>query len=388
MARPGVLDHFSGQEQSDGSRRRQVLAARERASFDAVTDQDVARVLAKGELDEADIAVLLSPAAGRHLEALARRARQLTRERFGNSVHLFSPLYVANHCANACTYCGFTATARIQRARLDGESLDAEFRALAEEGIEEVLILTGESPKFSPVDYVAHCVERASGFFATVGIEVQPMNTDDYRRIHRAGAEHVCVYQETYDLDRYEQVHLGGRKRSFAYRFDSQERALLAGMRGVAFGALLGLADPRRDALATLVHARSIQRDFPHAEIMLSCPRIRPTGTDTEAASDPVDERLLLQILCAYRLATPQASITVSTRERPGFRDAVAGLVATKLSASVSTGVGHHVEEAPTGDEQFEISDERSLAEVVSMLRATGLQPVLNDNIRLAPAGG
>lgn len=385
MPRLGVLDHFSGQEQLDDSRRRQVLDARDRARFDDVSDQDVARVLAKDELDEADITVLLSPAAAGHLEALARRARQLTRERFGNAVHLFSPLYVANHCANACTYCGFTATARIQRARLDGEALDAEFRALAEEGVEEVLILTGESPKFSPVDYVVHCVERASRFFGTVGIEVQPMNTEDYRRIHRAGAEHVCVYQETYDLERYEQVHLGGRKRSFAYRFDSQERALRAGLRGVAFGALLGLADPRRDALATLVHARSIQRDYPHAEVMLSCPRIRPTGTDTEAASDPVDERLLLQILCAYRLAMPQASITVSTRERPGFRDAVAGLVATKLSASVSTGVGHHTEDAPTGDEQFEISDERSLAEVVAMLRANGLQPVLNDTIRLVP---
>lgn len=380
--RPEPMEFFTGQEQLHPARREEVLAARAAARFDA-TEADVAAAIASPRVTREQLAALLSPAAAPHLEAMCARAQDLTRARFGTSITLFSPMYVANYCANNCTYCGFGATNRIARARLEGDSLTAELRALADEGIEDVLILTGESPKFSDTAYIADCVRQAATMFRTVGIEVQPMNTDEYAAVHAAGADYVHVYQETYEPGRYGEVHLGGRKRSFVYRFDSQERALRAGMHGVGFGALLGLDDPRRDALATLVHAETIQRDYPHAELSLSCPRIRPTGSDTEGAAQPVDERLLLQILCAYRLFLPQAGITVSTRERAGFRDAVAGMVATRLSASVSTGVGQHTEDAPEGDDQFEIADERTLAEVVAALRARGLQPVLNDHVRL-----
>lgn len=380
--RPDPLELFTGQESCDPARREEVLNARATARFDA-TESDVRAALARTRLDRRDLAALLSPAAGGLLEELCQAAVWVTRARFGTSITLFSPLYIANYCANNCTYCGFGATNRIARARLEGASLTAELQALADEGIEDILLLTGESPKFSGVEFIAGAVREASTMFRTVGIEVQPMNTDEYAYLHAAGADYVHVYQETYDVTRYGEVHLGGRKRSFVYRFDAQERALRGGMHGVGFAALLGLDDPRRDALATAVHAQTIQRDFPQAEISLSCPRIRPTGLDTEAAMQPVNERLLLQILCAYRLFLPQAGITVSTRERAGFRDAVAGMVATRLSASVSTGVGQHTDEAPEGDDQFEIADTRSLAEVVTALRSRDLQPVYTDHVRL-----
>lgn len=385
MGRLTPLDLFTGQEPSDPARRDEVLAARSSAAFTA-TEADVRAALGRTRRTRADLAALLSPAAAPLLEDLAAHALVETRARFGTSVALFSPLYISNYCANACTYCGFTCTNTIARARLEGTALTAELRALADQGVEDVLILTGESLKFAGTDFIAGAVRQAAGMFRSVGVEVQPMNTDEYATLHEAGADWVHVYQETYSIERYGQVHLGGRKRSYVYRFDAQERALNAGMHGVGFGSLLGLEDPRRDALATAVHAETIQRDFPEAQLSLSCPRIRPTGADTEGAAQPVDERLLLQILCAYRLFLPQASITVSTRERAGFRDAVAGLVATKLSASVHTGVGQLTEESPEGDEQFSIADERNLDEVIAALRGRGLQPVLSEHIRPRPA--
>lgn len=308
-------------------------------------------------------------------------AKRETREHFGTSIQLFTPLYIANYCANLCTYCGFAADNRIHRMRLSPEGIEAELRAIADTGLEEILILTGESPKFSNTAYITDAVGQASRLFRTVGLEIQPVNVDDYRTLHEAGADAVSVYQETYNPDAYDLLHPGGRKRSFPYRFQSQERALRGGMRSVGFGALLGLDDWHADALATGLHASLVQKAYPAAEISLSCPRLRPTVADASVNPRDVHERQLLQILCAYRLFLPYAGITVSTRERATFRDNVIGLVATKVSAGVSTGVGDHAEGVDSGDAQFEIADGRSVPEVCAAIRARGLQPVMNDHV-------
>ena len=220
----------------------------------------------------------------------------------------------------------------------------------------------------------------ARRYFSTIGIEIYPLNSDEYRFLHDCGADFVSVYQETYNPDKYETQHLSGPKRSFPYRFHAQERALMGGMRGVGFGALLGLDDFRRDALATGLHAAAIQRKYPHAEISFSCPRLRPIINDATVNPHDVHETQLLQVLLAYRLFLPSAGITISTRERAGFRDHVVGMAATKISAGVKVGVGGHDEDAK-GDEQFEISDSRSVAEVQNMLRQRGLQPVFTDYV-------
>lgn len=253
--------------------------------------------------------------------------------------------------------------------------------AIAKTGMEEVLILTGESRSMSDVKYIGEACKIAHEYFKNVGIEVYPMNTDEYAYLHKCGADYVTVFQETYNSDKYETLHLAGHKRIFPYRLNAQERAVRGGMRGVAFAALLGLDDFRKDAYAVGTHAYLLQRKYPHAEISFSCPRLRPIINNDKINPKDVHERQLLQVMCAYRIFMPFAGLTISTRERAGFRDNVVGMCATKISAGVSTGIGSHAEEESQGDDQFEISDDRTLDEVCAAIRAHGLQPVMNDYV-------
>lgn len=208
------------------------------------------------------------------------------------------------------------------------------------------------------------------------------MNSEDYAYLHQCGADYVTVFQETYNADKYETLHLAGHKRVFPYRLNAQERALKGGMRGVAFAALLGLDDFRKDAFATGMHAFLLQRKYPHAEISFSCPRLRPIVNNADINPKDVHEKQLLQVMCAYRLFMPFAGMTISTRERAGFRDHVIGMAATKISAGVSTGIGSHAEDSgEQGDDQFEIADGRNVEEIVEAIKARGLQPVMNDYV-------
>lgn len=267
--------------------------------------------------------------------------------------------------------------------KLNREEIEKEMEAIAGTGLEEILILTGESPGQADVTYIGEACRIARNYFKMVGLEVYPMNSEDYRYLRDCGADYVTVFQETYDSDQYEILHPAGPKRVFPYRFHAQERALLGGMRGIAFAALLGLSDFRKDAFAAGLHAYYIQRNYPYAEISFSCPRLRPIGGSAGwMAEQEVTERQLLQIMCAYRLFLPFAGMTISTRERAQFRDHAVGLAATKISAGVSTGIGAHSGEVKEqGDSQFEIADSRDVSEVTAAIRTQGLQPVMNDYV-------
>ncbi len=380
MARKSTdaMDYLDGMEHIDSDVMGSVLELRSGFDPSAYTASDVRRAI-DGDAGVEGFAAMLSPAAEPFLEEMAERARDETRRHFGNSVCMFTPLYVSNHCSNECVYCGFHRSNRIHRARLDLDSVARELDAIADTGLREVLILTGESRALSGIDYIGECVRLATERFSTVGIEVYPMNTDEYAYLQGCGADYVTVFQETYDPVRYAELHLAGPKRVFSYRFDAQERALRGGMRGVAFGALLGLGDFRRDAFSCGLHAHLLQRRYPHAEISMSLPRLRPAGGVENHVS--VSEAQLLQVSLAYRIFLPFAGQTISTRERPGFRDGIVGLSATKISAGVSVGIGEHSGEA-RGDGQFVISDPRGVREIADSLRSLGLQPVMTDYVR------
>lgn len=358
----------------------QVLSAAGALRPEAYTAAHVRRALNRESRTPEDFAALLSPAAGEFLEELAQAAQQETRRHFGNSVNLFTPLYISNFCENYCIYCGFNCRNKIHRARLNPEEIEREMQAIAATGLEEILILTGESPKMSSLAYIGDACETARRYFRVVGLEVYPMDTADYAYLHDRGADFVTVFQETYDLDKYAALHLGGRKRVFPYRFHAQERALRGGIRGVGFAALLGLSDFRRDAFATGIHAYLLQRKYPHAEIAFSCPRLRPIINGGQVGPKDVHEPQLLQVICALRLFMPFAGITVSSRECARFRDHIAGIAATKLSAGVDVGIGGHSGEA-RGDEQFEIDDGRPVDAMCAMLLRRGLQPVMGDSL-------
>lgn len=374
------MKYMDGMEQIDSDIMEQVLNAREAYNYNQYTAADVSRVLKKDRINIEDFGILLSPAAQPFLEVMAQKAQKLTREHFGNAVCMFTPLYIANYCENECVYCGFNCKNRIHRAKLTEGEMEREMKAIASMGLKELLILTGESRSQSPVEYIATSIKIARKYFSTIGIEIYPLNSEEYRYLQQCGADFVSVYQETYSTEKYETQHLRGSKRIFPYRFHAQERALLGGMRGVAFGALLGLDDFRKDAFATGLHATLVQKKYPFAEISFSTPRLRPYINNEENNPKDVHETQLLQVILAYRLFLPYAGITISTRERAGFRDNVIGIAATKISAGVSVGVGGH-EGEEKGDEQFEISDPRSVDEVYQMIYKKGLQPVFTDYV-------
>ena len=358
-----------------------VVSASRSYDWNSYTEADVRTALSHETRTLEDFAALLSPAALTFIEEIAQEAKIQKEMHFGNSICMFTPIYISNYCENYCIYCGFNCRNKIKRARLNEEEIEIEMESISKSGLQEILILTGESRHYSNVEYIGKACQIARKYFKVIGLEVYPMNSDEYRYLHECGADYVTVFQETYNPDKYKDLHLGGHKRIFPYRINAQERALMGGMRGVGFAALLGLDDFHRDAFATGYHAYLIQRKYPHAEISFSCPRLRPIVNNDKINPMDVHETQLLQIICAYRLFMPFASITVSTRECARVRDNLMGIAATKISAGVSTGVGSHSDVEDQGDDQFEIDDGRSVAEIYTTLLDNGLQPVMNDYI-------
>ena len=387
-SRKNHMEYLPGMEIIESDIRERVISQMNSYDYSVYTARDVRAALDRDTCTIEDFKALLSPAAEPFLEEMAQKAKTETGKHFGNTVYLFTPLYIANYCENYCVYCGFNCYNHIKRMKLNMEQIEHEMKVIADSGMEEILILTGESRTQSNVEYIGEACKLARKYFRMVGLEIYPVNTDEYRYLHECGADYVTVFQETYDSDKYETLHLLGHKRVWPYRFDAQERALRGGMRGVAFSALLGLSDFRKDALASALHVYYLQRKYPQAEMSLSCPRLRPIINNDKINPLDVGEKQLCQVLCAYRIFLPFVGITVSSRESAEFRNGIVKIAATKVSAGVSTGIGDHEskytgkeDDAAKGDEQFEIDDGRSFETMYKDMTSEGLQPVLNDYV-------
>ena len=387
-SRTNHMEYMSGMEKISSDIMEKVLSEMNSYDYTKYTAKDVKSALQHENCSVEDFKALLSPAAQPFLEQMAERARYETSKHFGNTVYMFTPLYITNYCENYCVYCGFNCYNNISRMKLNMEQIEHEMKIISDSGMEEILILTGESRAMSDIEYIGKACKLARKYFRMVGLEIYPVNTDEYKYLHECGADYVTVFQETYDSDRFSELHLLGHKRVYPYRFDAQERAILGGMRGVAFSALLGLSDFRKDALASALHVYYLQRKYPHAEMSLSCPRLRPIINNDKINPLDVGEKQLCQILCAYRIFLPFVGITVSSRESAAFRNGIVKIAATKVSAGVSTGIGDHEskytgkeDDAVKGDEQFEIDDDRSFETMYKDMSGEGLQPVLNEYV-------
>jgi 2-iminoacetate synthase len=342
------------------------------------TDSDVRRALDRDSLSPMDFLTLLSSAAAGHLEGMAQKSRRLTIQHFGRTIQLYIPLYISNFCNSECVYCGFNRRHHIARRKLTLEEVDVEARKIAETGMRHVLVLTGEAPKVTPIDYLIGCVEVLKRHFASISIEMFPMTTSEYAQLQKAGVDGVTIYQEVYDRRVYERVHLAGRKTDYRFRLEAPARAAEAGFRWINTGALLGLADPVIEAFFTGLHAHYLTHRYLQTEISISMPRINPAEGGYQPPF-PVDDRTFVQILTAFRLFLPRAGIPISTRERPAFRDRLMQLGATRLSAGSRTDVGGYTGIEDSHCEQFEISDERSVPDMVAAIKAGGMQPVYKD---------
>jgi 2-iminoacetate synthase len=346
-------------------------------SFDdfwkSVAPGDVAAAIDKDRLSRQDFLILLSPAAREFMDDMMRKAHRLTVQHFGNSMQLFTPLYLSDYCVNHCAYCSFSFVNQFPRKKLSLAQIKEEGETIARNGIRQILILTGESRIQTPIDYIESAVKSLKKIFSRVAIEINPLDTDDYRRLVKAGVDGLCVYQEVYNEELYKQVHIKGPKRDYLYRINAPERGCQAGMRSVNIGALLGLDDWRKEAYFAGMHAFYLMNRYPSVEVSLSIPRLRPHIGDFQPRSHVTDPDLM-QILLAYRLFLPEAGLTLSTRERAEFRNRLIRLGVTKMSAGVSTKVGGYSQKQD-GISQFEISDERSVGEIYDYLCRNGYQP-------------
>ena len=220
------MEYLPGMEILKSDIRDTVITEMNEYDYSKYTGKDVQAALNHEVCTVEDFKALLSPAAEPYLEKMAQKANLETSKHFGNTVYIFTPLYIANYCENYCVYCGFNCYNHINRMKLSMEQIEHEMKVIADSGMEEILILTGESRAQSDVKYIGEACKLARKYFRMVGIEIYPVNTDEYRYLHECGVDYVTVFQETYDSDKYETLHLMGHKRVWPYRFDSQERAL------------------------------------------------------------------------------------------------------------------------------------------------------------------
>jgi len=312
-------------------------------------------------------------------ESLAQQAASLTRQYFGRAIPLYAPLYISNYCSSQCTYCGFNNHHNIIRKKLSAAEIRQEAQAIANTGIEDLLLLTGESYEVAPLSYLLEAVEICKEFFPHIGLEIHPLEEDEYRELFSAGADSVTIYQETYDRERYKEVHLAGKKRDYDFRYHTPQRAARARMRRISLGILLGLSAVAEDLFALFSHLKYMEKHFPGVDYSLSFPRLRKIKGRDFALCD-VDDIAFIKIICLSRIFFPRVGINLSTRETAQLRDHAIELGVTRLSAGSNTSVGGYSLEAPQDqDPQFDIADHRTFDEIYAMLKQKNFDPVLTD---------
>lgn len=335
------------------------------------------RALLKDKLELNDFAALLSAAAKPFLEQMAQRSHRSTVQRFGKNIQLYAPLYLSNECHNICTYCGFSMDNKLRRRTLSEAEIKLEGLALRQMGFQHVLLVSGEANHTVNTDYFLRAIAQLGPLFPQLSIEVQPLDTEDYERLHRAQVNAVLVYQETYHREVYKDYHPKGKKSNFNYRLDTPDRIGRAGMHKIGMGVLLGLEDWRVDSFFNALHIDYLQRRYWKTKYAVSFPRLRP-AEGADAANFNMDDADLVQLICAYRIWNPDLELSLSTREHEVFRNHVIPLGVTSMSAGSKTNPGGYVVE-PSSLEQFEISDERPVDTIVDKIRAVGYQPVWKD---------
>lgn len=341
-----------------------------------ITTEQVQKTLNQTQFTPNDLPVLLSPAASQFIETMAQKAHHLTIQRFGKTMQLFAPMYISNVCYNTCTYCGFSMENDYPRITLTPEQIIKEGLFLKNRGFQHILILTGEADQ-SSVAMIEAAIQSLAPHFASIGIEIQPLNTDDYHKLVAAGVDSLTVYQETYHPESYAVYHPRGKKRNFTYRLDTPDRAGKTGLYKLNIGALLGLYEWRYEALAVADHLSYLEKKYWQNKYSLSFPRIK----DMVGEFNPkfiITDRDYTQLICAMRLAFPDTGLTLSTRESAAFRDALFPLGITTMSAESNTAPGGYTQTSDT-EKQFETSDHRSLEEVQALLMLKGYEPVFKD---------
>jgi 2-iminoacetate synthase len=322
---------------------------------------------------------ILADRSQERTEELAQESARLTRQYFGRAISLYAPLYLSNFCSSHCTYCGYHSHNKIRRIKLTPTQMHQEMEAVSKTGIENILLLTGESYQATPTSYLKDAVDIAKEHFTSISLEVHPMETHEYVELFRHGVDGITVYQETYDRERYKEVHISGKKSDYDFRYGTPERAAQGGLRQISMGILLGLSEVARDLFSLYNHLSHMEKKYPGVEYSISFPRLR-TIKGREFAICDVDDIAFIKIICLTRKLFPRVGINLSTREQAKLRDHALELGVTKISAGSNTAVGGYALKAPDEqDPQFDIEDHRSVEETVAMLKKRSFDPVFTD---------
>ena len=311
------------------------------------------------------------------IEALALESDRITKKQFGRAISLYAPVYISNYCENHCVYCGFRVTNKFKREKLSVPEIEKEMKIIADRGIKNILILTGESRRMSPVSYLLESVKIARKYFSSISLEVYPLETDEYRELYIAGVDGVTVYQETYDRERYKILHLAGKKRDYDYRYETPERIAESGIRMISMGVLLGLSNVAEDVYRLFLHIEKMEKKYPGVEYSISFPRIIMSQAEKNDYYTVTDLDMV-KLISLARIVFPRIGINLSTRERPVFRDNALRFGVTRISAASNTSVGGYSKD-DFEDPQFDILDKRPIEEIVNMLNRKGFDPVYTD---------
>lgn len=349
----------------------------QKSSIYSKTAKDVEYALASKKRTLEDFKALISPAAISYLEQMASLSHNLTTKRFGKTIQLYAPMYLSNECNNICTYCGFSLDNKVKRKTLSDTEILKEVEFIKGQGFNHILLVTGEANHTVHVDYFKNAIALIKSKFANISIEVQPLETDEYKELHEAGVYSVLVYQETYHKEVYKQYHPKGKKSNFDYRLETPDRVGQSGTHKIGLGILLGLEDWRVDSFFCALHLDYLQKTYWQTKYSISFPRMRPA----EGIIEPnviVTDKELVQLLCAYRLFSEDVELSISTRESEKLRDNIIPLGVTSMSAGSKTNPGGYAVE-PESLEQFEISDERSVETISKLIKSKGYEAVWKD---------
>lgn len=345
--------------------------------FNGLNDETILNSIKKPKKSTRDFLNILSPKASKFLEIMAVEANRLTKQHFGNTVMLYIPIYISNYCTNECVYCGFNKKNNIKRKHLNEEEIEAEAKEIAKTGIKHILLLTGEAEGLVNLEYIKNAIKILKKYFAAVSIEIYPLEENQYAELQELGVHGLTIYQETYNPELYDKVHLSGKKKNYHYRLDCPERGAKAKLNSVTIGTLFGLGAIKEEAFFAGLHAKYLQDKYLETEVAISLPRMN-SAEGAIAEYNILDDITYVQIMLAYRLFMPKVGINLSTRESAEFRDKVLNLGITKFSAGSKTSVGAYAGEEHSTS-QFETSDNRSVEEIVKTLKSYGRDIIFKD---------
>ena len=349
----------------------------------------IEEILDKAELGKGishrEAAVLIEVRDKEMEERMYAIARRLKERIYGNRIVMFAPLYLSNHCVNGCVYCPYHAQNKhIPRRRLTQEEIRREVIALQDMGHKRLALETGEHPKMSPIEYVLESIQtiysirHKNGAIRRVNVNIAATTVENYRRLKEAGIGTYILFEETYDRAAYERLHPTGPKSDWAYHTEAMDRAMLGGIDDVGIGALFGLSNYRYDVVGILMHAEHLEARFGVGPHTISVPRIRPADDiNPEDFPDAVTDEVFRRIVAVLRLAVPYTGMIVSTRESKRSRELVLDVGVSQLSGGSKTSVGGYAEGTEDAEEsaQFDISDNRTLDEIVGWLLELGYIP-------------